>query len=306
MRRRLPQRWSSPAGHQRTTAGRRMRPAAQRQVVSGQFSMSERGMRTVSAFVAFFGLLWLLRVSRGVVAIGLVILLYSLAALAMVEFFRVAAASGSVWGDSRALYVRMNAVEKASRGPLFVLMAWNKVAAILLIGASILMESRWWTLAVFATAVLLFNRVRALQPPLVLFFAASNEMSRRLQRALVRATMPHHQTLSLLKFHNRDRFDAYAKQSSRRTRDTAEWRNVAANLLDLTKLVVVDTRHATPAVVEEAEQIARAAVAFKTIFVVDDDRSHLVLNAVEPALLSELREVPRLKESEVISAVSYL
>lgn len=108
----------------------------------------------------------------------------------------------------------------------------------------------------------------AIQPPTMLVLANSNEKALWLQERLSSEILPH-RVVSLLRLPvNNDEWSLRGTPADIvRTKSDDDWRTVVEGLLDLVPIVMFDVRVETDFVREEALEVRRLGLEYKTLFV---------------------------------------
>ena len=91
--------------------------------------------------------------------------------------------------------------------------------------------------------------------------------------------------------------------SAYRTLDENEWRRVADELMEISPIVVMDTRHVSPSLVYECRKMVNPPLCFRAIFVIGDDKSSPLLDLVRPETLSDDQKWRLLSEGTAVSLV---
>lgn len=158
----------------------------------------------------------------------------------------------------------------AGSSPLPFMQRWVGIVGITVLAESILIELRWLTIATILLGVAAFHAARFVQPPFVLYLAASGTHSRDLANMIVAASLPFQATNLLRIEKNRGMVDAFSKAlTTRQATDLLPWAAAVAEMTDIAKVIFVDTRSLSEALEEEFAILSRGDVWFKTIVIED-------------------------------------
>lgn len=159
---------------------------------------------------------------------------------------------------------------------------------VLLLGAGVITLSLFnnfhllplglWVLSTYLTRTLRMN-----QPPLVLLLTTSSETGYKLVMEVYPAIHPH-RAASMLVLPKRKRNFASRqtiREATLRTVDDDIWRRSGRDILALTRIVVLDSRHVTPAITEEARLCLSMEYLHKVVIVVGANNEAPLLTHVQ-------------------------
>jgi hypothetical protein len=145
--------------------------------------------------------------------------------------------------------------------------------------------------------------LRMLQPPVVLFLTSSSPHAARLLGNINRGLTPLRAVglLDPLRIGFVQRF--FIKADNLRTSDPYVWKSLVCRLIDITPIVIIDTRGEAEPVCQETLLMLHPKRVRKALFITDDDglcRS-LEVHGIDPAKYA----LPRVTESDLISQLRY-
>jgi len=129
-----------------------------------------------------------------------------------------------------------------------------------------------WLVAIVALCFLFHLNSQLARPPFALVLASSSSQALTLQ-AVIRRFAIDLRIVSLLEMENNSEpFDQVRTlvPYTLRTRNDAHWRELAHGLMRFVPVIVLDTRGASPLVIEEIDYLLHDDLLYKTVFVVDD------------------------------------
>jgi len=129
-----------------------------------------------------------------------------------------------------------------------------------------------WLVAIVALCFLFHLNSQLARPPFALILASSSRQALTLQ-AVIRRFAMNLRIVSLLEMENNSEpFDQVRTlvPYTLRTRNDAHWRDLAHGLMRFVPVIVLDTRGASPLVIEEIDYLLHDDLLYKTVFVVDD------------------------------------
>jgi len=147
--------------------------------------------------------------------------------------------------------------------------------AVLVLGiAIVLLDWRSWT-TMLAWLVLLSQVAMLSLPPFLVFLAASSDESQQLYNSVRWATPGH--TMALIR---RRTLDWFFHASSWRARDDL-WVAAVRDLLSIARIVVVDTRGASQALIDEARWLGEAGRPPATLLITTESGTGALLEALD-------------------------
>jgi len=131
-------------------------------------------------------------------------------------------------------------------------------------------------IAILSSAILAIMQL--VQPPTVLLLTGSSSKSSKLLQQINTAILPH-KAVALLSFRSFDQFQRFNYFINLRTNDPDVWKSVVYRLIDISPLVVIDTRGDRHAVEEETFIMLDPTRVRKAIFLGGKDDTYPALAA---------------------------
>ena len=171
---------------------------------------------------------------------------------------------------------------------------------------------------IFCIVILLWSNLRISNPPTILFLSSSKSLLLLFNHYDFKCLIRPLRIISLLeyfsiynykhnyhfnneknmKIHNELTFDIY------RTEFNDDWKNTFNILLDLTKIVIIDTDSVTTAVLYEAEQIIKKKLHYKCIFLKNENNDVPLLNNIKNNIIHIENELCVLNFKECFKHIS--
>ena len=254
------------------------------------------------------GLMYVFHVFSGPLLITISVLSFLIALIKMTFGSIRIYYTRKVWSDIFNVYSIMNACDKEALSPTRSFNRISALFALIIFTLSVLVDNHWFPLAAVYFSMFFEGTAIRRQPPLVLFLSSSVEdISRDLHTSLTLTTEPFFQTYSLIRIQdNKNIMNAVAKQSNWRTYNNDNWELVAFIMMDLAKIIVVDSRFVTSAAIEEAEKIAEMKTIFKTLLIVNEDGSKPLIDSLGEKLLEVYKDALQLPERKAIMLIEHI
>jgi len=173
----------------------------------------------------------------------------------------------------------MRKLDMNSRNPVVVFKEMDRGVAIILILSSLAFGLNWIWIGLFTLGRLQISTAMIHRPPFAILLAASAPEKALLQNRIRKACVPY-AVSSLLNIEGNGTFQiGMTQQGMHRTRDDDAWRLIVDELTYISKVIVMDTSISSTYVLEEARRIVGSSLAFKTLFLLDENGNCPVLDA---------------------------
>lgn len=212
-----------------------------------------------------------------------------------------------LWGKPSLWYYKMKALEKYCAAPEILIEYERNIMWIGMLVLSFFYDIRFLPLACLLLTSWLSNIFTRRQPPLFLLLTSgADKWSLWLHYKLYFKTIPF-QVNSLLQMGSaRSIKGLIAKRGNFRTYKEIYWQRVAYELMDLSYYIILDTRFSSKAIINEATRIADAGFVHKTVLIIDEDSSHLLLESLETRVASRFSDANKCKIGGLLEFASVL
>ena len=213
---------------------------------------------------------------------------------------------GKIWGLPVNFMPKMGSINRKSRSFINLFTAMIRIILLIIIPISIIFNPIWLVIAYYWFVVWFHNRLLRLSPPLFLYLSSgSDEKATQFFSKVYSQAIPY-AAYSLQQTNPKDKsmINYSVRQSNYRTWPEIEWQSVAFELMDITKVIILDARFSSPAIIEETSRIINSDFVYKTVLVIDNNcDQQLLLKSLDPPLGSRFSDTPKFTENEVLSLI---
>jgi hypothetical protein len=210
--------------------------------------------------------------------------------------------------DTVVFYRRMRLLDRGGTSPVIFFNFWLRNYGVLIMLSALFFRTNWLCLGVFLLAHVLQSGVFIHVPPFVLLLSSSNESVTNLHARMLFTVWPLGVT-SLTRIYKKQLvFDSFARQRSARQALDDSWGDTVRALMEMAKLIVLDTREPTPAVLQESELLVNLALQFKTLLIRDvgDGQPEDSITEALPFNCDRFRASAYLDEAQVLKFLALL